>query len=205
MWPTSATALTHAVNPSHPLSMCVCVCVCVCESTAAPVTQPINPPLHQLWEKADNAVPCVCVWSLPLHIIWGLEQDRHIYKLSFSTRCFSFFSAVIWSRQREHVKRLDRPFPAVSFSSFFSFLKINLQIQLVAWKSNTHTHTCWFIFFNHQRINIFSPSLSVSPGDLCDEVVDPCLHGFDPCQHDSKCVHAGRSYRWVTASQEVST
>ncbi|KAA8588676.1 hypothetical protein FQN60_010021 [Etheostoma spectabile] len=32
-------------------------------------------------------------------------------------------------------------------------------------------------------------------GDLCDEVIDPCLRGFDPCQHDSKCVHVGRTYR----------
>ncbi|XP_014860989.1 PREDICTED: slit homolog 3 protein isoform X1 [Poecilia mexicana] len=32
-------------------------------------------------------------------------------------------------------------------------------------------------------------------GDLCDEVVDPCLAGFDPCQHDSKCVQVGRGYR----------
>uniref|UniRef100_A0A7N6FHZ1 Slit homolog 3 (Drosophila) n=1 Tax=Anabas testudineus TaxID=64144 RepID=A0A7N6FHZ1_ANATE len=37
--------------------------------------------------------------------------------------------------------------------------------------------------------------LCLSPGDLCEEVVDPCLQGFDPCQHDSKCVHVGRSYR----------
>ncbi|KAK1803937.1 hypothetical protein P4O66_003876 [Electrophorus voltai] len=32
-------------------------------------------------------------------------------------------------------------------------------------------------------------------GDLCEEVVDPCLLGFDPCQHDSKCVPLGRGYR----------
>uniref|UniRef100_A0A665WD06 Slit homolog 3 (Drosophila) n=1 Tax=Echeneis naucrates TaxID=173247 RepID=A0A665WD06_ECHNA len=43
--------------------------------------------------------------------------------------------------------------------------------------------------------NYTDKCLSLSPGDLCEEVVDPCLHGFDPCQHDSKCVHVGRSYR----------
>lgn len=34
-------------------------------------------------------------------------------------------------------------------------------------------------------------------GDLCEEVVDPCLPGFDPCQHDSKCVPLTKGYRWV--------
>lgn len=34
-------------------------------------------------------------------------------------------------------------------------------------------------------------------GDLCEEVVDPCLPGFDPCQHDSKCVTLSKSYRYV--------
>lgn len=55
----------------------------------------------------------------------------------------------------------------------------------------------------HSGIKIFFHVLSL--GDLCEEVIDPCLHGFDPCQHDSKCVRLGRSYRWVTALEVVST
>uniref|UniRef100_A0A6Q2X3N3 Slit homolog 3 (Drosophila) n=1 Tax=Esox lucius TaxID=8010 RepID=A0A6Q2X3N3_ESOLU len=32
-------------------------------------------------------------------------------------------------------------------------------------------------------------------GDLCEEVVDPCIQGFDPCQHDSKCIPLTKGYR----------
>ncbi|KAG5852268.1 hypothetical protein ANANG_G00060600 [Anguilla anguilla] len=32
-------------------------------------------------------------------------------------------------------------------------------------------------------------------GDLCDEVVDHCAEGFDPCQHDAKCVPLSKGYR----------
>ncbi|TRY65093.1 hypothetical protein DNTS_026850 [Danionella cerebrum] len=32
-------------------------------------------------------------------------------------------------------------------------------------------------------------------GDLCEEVADPCLPGFDLCQHDSKCVPLNKGYR----------
>ena len=52
----------------------VCVCSCVCMFVCVCV--------------------CVCVytWGLLLHIICGLEQDRHIYKCSFSTSLFSLSS-----------------------------------------------------------------------------------------------------------------
>uniref|UniRef100_A0A4W5NFJ8 Slit homolog 3 (Drosophila) n=1 Tax=Hucho hucho TaxID=62062 RepID=A0A4W5NFJ8_9TELE len=32
-------------------------------------------------------------------------------------------------------------------------------------------------------------------GDLCEEVVDPCMQGFDPCQHDSKCIPLTKGFR----------
>ncbi|XP_076143508.1 slit homolog 3 protein [Alosa pseudoharengus] len=32
-------------------------------------------------------------------------------------------------------------------------------------------------------------------GDLCEEVIDPCLPGFDPCLHDSKCIPLASGYR----------
>lgn len=51
----------------------------------------------------------------------------------------------------------------------------------------------WFL---NSDIHVLYMFFSLSPGDLCDEVIDPCLGAFDPCQHDSKCVHVGRSYRW---------
>uniref|UniRef100_A0A8C6TUL4 Slit homolog 3 (Drosophila) n=1 Tax=Neogobius melanostomus TaxID=47308 RepID=A0A8C6TUL4_9GOBI len=39
------------------------------------------------------------------------------------------------------------------------------------------------------------PTTQVRQGDLCEEVLDHCLPGFDLCQHDSKCIGVGRSYR----------
>uniref|UniRef100_A0A6Q2WUL9 Slit homolog 3 (Drosophila) n=1 Tax=Esox lucius TaxID=8010 RepID=A0A6Q2WUL9_ESOLU len=35
----------------------------------------------------------------------------------------------------------------------------------------------------------------IERGDLCEEVVDPCIQGFDPCQHDSKCIPLTKGYR----------
>uniref|UniRef100_A0A8C8ES54 Slit homolog 3 (Drosophila) n=1 Tax=Oncorhynchus tshawytscha TaxID=74940 RepID=A0A8C8ES54_ONCTS len=32
-------------------------------------------------------------------------------------------------------------------------------------------------------------------GDLCEEVVAPCMQGFDPCQHDSKCIPLTKGFR----------
>lgn len=41
-------------------------------------------------------------------------------------------------------------------------------------------------------------------GDLCEEVVDPCLPGFDPCQHDSKCVPLSKGYRYELSKRDIT-
>ncbi len=48
-----------------------------------------------------------------------------------------------------------------------------------------------------QLLESFVPFLVCLLGDLCEEGDDPCLPGFDLCQHDSKCVPLSKGYRWV--------
>lgn len=85
---------------------------------------------------------------------------------------------------------------------FLFLLRLCLLLSFVLYSSTKSSNV------THERLVVFNTrvnSLTLSPGDLCEEVVDPCLQSFDPCQHDSKCVHVGRSYRWVTASRKFST
>lgn len=181
--------LLHTLLTLLTLWACKCVWVCVCVCLLHSLLIPL---FRQLWEKADNAFPCVC----PVHIIWGLGRDRHIHKCSFSTPCFFFLYCHL--KLSENVwKGSTSPLPQSLFSLLFLVL-VYLIAFVFDWKIALHEN-----FLITKDINIFF--LTLLPGDLCEEVVDPCLHGFDPCQHDSKCVYVGRSYRWVTASHEVST
>ncbi|GAA6099215.1 slit homolog 3 protein [Tachysurus ichikawai] len=74
-----------------------------------------------------------------------------------------------------------------------------LRVQMLSWVEET---------VGHRRLHMFNCISTQQPvkapesdgagwweGDLCEEVVDPCLLGFDPCQHDSKCVPLSKGYR----------
>ncbi|KAM9514069.1 LOW QUALITY PROTEIN: slit homolog 3 protein-like [Salvelinus alpinus] len=43
--------------------------------------------------------------------------------------------------------------------------------------------------------NYTADRYDMGKGDLCEEVVDPCMQGFDPCQHDSKCIPLAKGFR----------
>ncbi|XP_014055552.1 slit homolog 3 protein isoform X1 [Salmo salar] len=43
--------------------------------------------------------------------------------------------------------------------------------------------------------NYTADRYDMGKGDLCEEVVDPCMQGFDPCQHDSKCIPLTKGFR----------
>lgn len=143
IWPISATAFTHTVNPSHPLRLQVCVSVSEYISKLQPLLHSLLTPLSISSEKKLIMLFPLCVCMKACTLSKGFEQDRHIYKWSVSTLVFLSFRCDL--KLTEKTCETSPLLPSLCIILFPMFcISVEWCCNLHETKAKTHPHTWWF-------------------------------------------------------------